>query len=125
MFLSSVLKRKDLMNFNPNESSLHLLFREDTFKYCIVSEKNTIVSLKTFHENNLDTLKTLFSEQNELNQSYKKVRVSVYDPNRTLVPVDFFDFNELRDFLFRIQKRIHRVVITRITLCHSTPKHII
>jgi len=83
------------MNFNPNESSLHLLFREDTFKYCIVSEKNTIVSLKTFHENNLDTLKTLFSEQNELNQSYKKVRVSVYDPNRTLVPVDFFDFNEL------------------------------
>lgn len=80
-------------NIDTEKCSLHLLLRENIFKYCIVSPNNSIKVFRVLQiEENLEQL---FDEEIWLKKQYIKVRAAVFDSSRALIPSEFFDFNEL------------------------------
>lgn len=62
----------------------------------MIAADNSVKVIRSIHLQ--DDLSTFLAQEKWLNKKYNKVRTSVYDDSRTLVPSEFFDFNELETF---------------------------
>lgn len=114
---SAVLLNYQEGDMDTEKCSLHLLLRENLFKYCVISPNNSIKVIQVFHLE--DNLEDLFEQEKWLKAPYAKVRAAIFDSSRALIPSDFFDFNELKTFYGSPQKKEDKLLYDYIdTLNH-------